>query len=168
VNPPHAKLLQRNQRHFIAFADDSRLLAAPMPDRLSQVVAAPQSDKRARILVVEDDALVAGYIRTVLDEAGYGVAGTAASGLEALALAARAKPMLALVDIRIAGPIDGIELACALRERFDVPAIFLSGMIDPAVAERAMTARPLGFLHKPFRPSQVFNAIERALKPSDR
>jgi CheY-like chemotaxis protein len=67
------------------------------------------------------------------------------------------------VDVRIAGPVDGIDVACALRERFDVPAIFLSGIVEPAILERAKTAHPLGFLHKPFRPSEVFNAIERAL-----
>ena len=114
------------------------------------------------ILIVEDEALVASYIEEVLAESGFRVAGIAASGPEALSLAAESRPSLALVDIRLTGPIDGIELACQLRERFAVPAIFLSGLIDAQTAERARMAQPLGFLPKPFLPSQVFNAIQRA------
>jgi CheY-like chemotaxis protein len=118
----------------------------------------------ARILVVEDDVLVASYIRDVLEESGFAIVGVASSGAEALALLERELPHLALVDIRLAGPIDGIEFACELRRRFDVPAIFLSGLHDPQTIERAKLARPLGFLEKPFRPSQVFNAIASALE----
>ena len=129
----------------------------------SQVVAEADAGKPASILIVEDEALVAAYIKEVLSESGFRVAGVAASGPEALALAADNKPRLALVDIRLTGPIDGIELACLLRERFDVPAIFLSGLVDEQTAKRAEVANPLGFLKKPFLPSQVFNAIERAL-----
>ncbi|HTV91072.1 MAG TPA: response regulator [Stellaceae bacterium] len=121
------------------------------------------SGKRVSILVVEDEALVASLITEVLGESGFAVAGIAASGPEALSLAAETNPALALVDIRLTGPIDGIELACLLREKFGVPAIFLSGLADPDTTERAAAAQPLGFLAKPFVPSRVFAAIERAL-----
>jgi CheY-like chemotaxis protein len=117
----------------------------------------------ARILVVEDDALVASYIRDVLEESGFVIVGVASSGPEALAFLDGELPHLALVDIRLTGPVDGIEFACELRRRFDVPSIFLSGMYDPETTERAKLARPLGFLQKPFRPSQVFNALAGAL-----
>jgi DNA-binding NarL/FixJ family response regulator len=125
---------------------------------------AAQRSGATQILVVEDDALVAGYIRDVLEESGYGVLGAASTGAEAFALAAAQQPRLALVDIMLAGPLDGIAVAQELRERFGVPSIFLSGVDDPAIIEQARIARPLGFLPKPFRPSQVFNALERALK----
>jgi two-component system, response regulator PdtaR len=128
-----------------------------------QVVAPPDRSKPISILIVEDEALIASYIEEVLGESGFRVAGIAASGAEALSLAAENRPALALVDIRLTGPIDGIELACQLREKFAVPAIFLSGLIDPQTTERARAAHPLGFLPKPFLPSQVFNAIQRAL-----
>ena len=134
-----------------------------MPSDEFQVVAPHDRSKAIGILIVEDEALVASYIEEVLGESGFRVAGIAASGPEALSLAAETGPDLALVDIRLTGPIDGIELACQLRERFAVPAIFLSGLIDAATTERARAAHPLGFLAKPFRPSQVFNTIERAL-----
>jgi CheY-like chemotaxis protein len=128
-----------------------------------QVVVPTDRSKPVSILIVEDEALIASYIEEVLGESGFRVAGIAASGPEALSLAAENQPSLALVDIRLTGPIDGIELACLLRERYDLPAIFLSGLADADTTARAQAAQPLGFLPKPFLPSQVFNAIQRAL-----
>jgi len=128
-----------------------------------QVVAPPDRSKPVSILIVEDEALIASYIEEVLGESGFRVAGIAASGPEALSLAAESHPSLALVDIRLTGPIDGIELACLLRQRFSLPAIFLSGLAGADTTARAQAAHPLGFLPKPFLPSQVFNAIQRAL-----
>jgi CheY-like chemotaxis protein len=136
---------------------------APVASDGFQVVAPHDRSKPISILIVEDEALVASYIEEVLGESGFRVAGIAASGPEALSLAAETSPALALVDIRLTGPIDGIELACQLREKFAVPAIFLSGLLDAQTTERARAAHPLGFLPKPFLPSQVFNAIQRAL-----
>ena len=128
-----------------------------------QVVVPTDGSKPVSILIVEDEALIASYIEEVLGESGFLVAGIAASGTEALSLAAENQPSLALVDIRLTGPIDGIELACLLRQRYDLPAIFLSGLADADTTARAQSAQPLGFLPKPFLPSQVFNAIQRAL-----
>jgi CheY-like chemotaxis protein len=135
----------------------------PVPSDEFEVVAKAGASKPTSILIVEDEALVASYIEEVLAESGFRVAGIAASGPEALSLAEETKPRLALVDIRLTGPIDGIELACQLRRKFALPAIFLSGLADEETTHRAQLAEPLGFLRKPFRPSQVFNAIERAL-----
>jgi CheY-like chemotaxis protein len=119
------------------------------------------------ILIVEDEVLIASYIEEVLAESGFGIAGVASSGVEALTVASQIKPDLALVDIKLAGPMDGIEVALLLRSRFGVPSIFLSGMAGPEIMRRALDAAPLGFLEKPFRPSQVFNALQRALARSE-
>jgi len=134
-----------------------------VPPNEFEVVAKAGASKPTSILIVEDEVLVASYIEEVLAESGFRVAGIAASGPEALSLAEETQPRLALVDIRLTGPIDGIELACLLRQKFALPAIFLSGLADDETARRAQLAEPLGFLRKPFRPSQVFNAIEQAL-----
>jgi len=115
------------------------------------------------ILIVEDEALIASYIQEVLEESGFTISGIASSGPEAISLVSANPPDLALVDIKLAGPMDGIEVAQLMRSRFNVPSIFLSGICDPETMERASSANPLGFLEKPFRPSQVFNALERAL-----
>jgi CheY-like chemotaxis protein len=130
---------------------------------LSQQVTEGGGRPRVNLLVVEDEALVASYIRDVLEESGFVVTGVASSGPEAISLASEEPIDLALVDIKLAGPMDGIEVARLLRDRFEVPSIFLSGLYDPETMERAKVAAPLGFLQKPFRPSQVFNALEKAL-----
>ena len=84
-------------------------------------------------------------------------------GPEAIGLAEQNRPDLALVDIRLSGPMDGIKVAQLLLERFGVPSIFLSGICDDQTIERALAVSSLGFLQKPFLPSQVFDAIDRAL-----
>ena len=134
-----------------------------MPGDGVEVVASGDTSKPPAILIVEDEALIAANIEEVLAESGFRVAGVASSALEALSIAEETRPRLALVDIRLPGDMDGIQLACRLRDEYGVPSIFLSGLLDSAITMRAREARPLGFLRKPFRPSQVFNAIERAL-----
>jgi CheY-like chemotaxis protein len=121
------------------------------------------TSKLLTILIVEDEALVAASIADMLEEMGFAVTGIAASGLEAIALVADRKPRLALIDIHLAGSVDGIELAGQLRDEHGIPAIFLSGAVGPEIAVRAQEVHPLGMMQKPFRPSEIFNAIERAM-----
>jgi DNA-binding response OmpR family regulator len=117
----------------------------------------------ARLLIVEDDVLLASSLEELLSDSGFEVVGVAGSAAAALSLAGERNPALALVDICLVGPVDGIELACRLREQYRMPAIFLSGLTGPETKERALQAQPLGFLRKPYRASQVFNTIQRAL-----
>ena len=120
--------------------------------------------RSARLLIVEDDFLLASALQELLGDSGFEVVGTAGSGAAALSLAKDRDPQLALIDIRLVGPIDGIELACRFRDEYRIATIFLSGLADPEARERAMIAEPLGFLRKPYRASQVYNAIEQALQ----
>ncbi len=129
-----------------------------------QVVAHLDTGKSAGVLIVEDETLIASFIDAMLGISGFRVVGIASSGPEALVLAAETRPALALVDIRLHGPLDGTELACLLRDRLAIPVIFVSGLLDREILQRAKAARPLGFIAKPFSPSQVFNAIDRALR----
>jgi two-component system, response regulator PdtaR len=134
-----------------------------------QVVAHPDTGKPTSVLIVEDQMLIASFIDAMLGVCGFRVAGIASSGPEALVLATETHPALALVDIRLNRPLNGTELACLLRNRLAIPAIFTFGPVDSEILRRANAARPLGFIAKPFSPSQVFNAIERALShPSAR
>src|SRR5260370_2349249 len=126
------------------------------------------ADVTARVWIVEDEAMVATDIADVVADAGFAVSGVASSGAEALLIAAEEGADLALVDIKLAGPMDGIEVARELRSRNGIGTIFLSGTDDPAVIQRAEIAAPLGFLQKPFLPSQEFNAMNRALKRAAR
>jgi CheY-like chemotaxis protein len=115
------------------------------------------------ILVVEDEPLVSGYICDVLEKFDFVVSGCASSGPEAIALAEQDRPRLAVIDIKLSGPANGIAVAQILRDQFDVPAIFLSGYWSEDLIERARAASPLCLLAKPFRPSQLCEAIRRAL-----
>lgn len=141
------------------------MVSSPTDTKVDAPAAAVK--RPASILIVEDEALVASYIQEVLEESGFVIAGIASSGAEAMSLASAGRPDLALVDIKLAGPMDGIEVAQLMRSRFNVQSIFLSGVCDPETMERAKSAAPLGFLEKPFRPSQVFNALQRALAELD-
>jgi two-component system, response regulator PdtaR len=132
-------------------------------NQLTDDLPAPARRRPPLILIVEDEALVASYIREVLEESGFVIAGVASSGPEAISLATATPPDLALVDIKLAGPMDGIEVAELMRRRFNTYSIFLSGVADPETMERARNVEHMGFLEKPFRPSQVFNALQRAL-----
>ena len=116
------------------------------------------------VLIVEDDSMVASYVADVLIEAGFQVAGVASTASEALSLAEQRSCVLALVDIRLPGPQDGIEIAGELRRRFGIGAIFLSGTSDPDHIARAKRVSPYGFLQKPFLPSQMYKALDKALK----
>ncbi|HLZ65863.1 MAG TPA: response regulator [Aliidongia sp.] len=116
------------------------------------------------VLIVEDDSMVATYVAEVLLEAGFEVAGVASTASEALSLAEQRACILALVDILLPGPKDGIEIAGELRRRFGIGAIFLSGTSDPEHVARAKRVSPYGFLQKPFLPSQMYKALDKALK----
>ena len=116
------------------------------------------------VLIVEDDSMVATYVAEVLVEAGFRVAGVASTASEALSLAEQTACVLALVDIRLPGPQDGIDIAGELRRRFGIGAIFLSGTSDPDHIARAKRVSPYGFLQKPFLPSQMYKALDKALK----
>jgi DNA-binding NarL/FixJ family response regulator len=119
------------------------------------------------ILVVEDDPLVASCVCDILGELEFAVLGAASSGPEALSLAEQDRPDLAVVDIRLSGPLDGVDIARVLTRRFGTAVIFLSGASDQTLFSRAQNVRPVKFLHKPFRPSQLLEAIDAArVKPA--
>ncbi|PYL01599.1 MAG: hypothetical protein DME18_00135 [Verrucomicrobia bacterium] len=118
---------------------------------------------KARILVVEDESLLAEDIQERLKNLGYEASALAFSGEEALAQAASAQPDLVLMDIRLKGEMDGIETARVLRERFSLPVIYLTGEADDATLERAKETEPLGYLLKPIEEKRLYSTIEIAL-----
>src|SRR5215208_7882135 len=125
-----------------------------------------QSVQRSRILIVEDEGIVAADIVMCLEDGGYEVTGVAASADDAILEASRTCPDLVLMDIRIQGNLDGIEAADLLYNRFGVPVIYLTAHGDPETLERAKKTEPMAFLLKPFRQAELTNAIEIALHKS--
>jgi signal transduction histidine kinase len=120
----------------------------------------------ARILVIEDEALISEDLKIRLTRFGYEVVGTAATSEEALRLAETARPDLVLMDIVLKGATDGIETASHIRNRFGTPIIFLSAWADADVLERAKTAMPYGYLVKPIEDRELKAAVEIAIYKS--
>jgi len=118
------------------------------------------------IFIVEDEVVVAKDIEQTLIELGYRVVGRAINGATALVEATQLKPDLILMDIGLAGGIDGVATAAAIREQTSIPVVFLSGLIDPATLDRAGATDSFGYLVKPFTPSVLRAAIEIAMRRS--
>lgn len=108
-----------------------------------------------RIVVVEDEALIALELEDLLAELGAEVVGTAMNAEEAIELAATQRPDCVTMDIRIQGPRDGISAALEIYRRFGIRAIFVSAYANPATAAQADAARPLGWLTKPIRANEL-------------
>lgn len=131
-----------------------------MPDLTSD----SPSVRSQRVLVVEDEHLVALYLEDALESLGYVCCGIAATAEDAVAITEAERPVAALVDIGLRGKSDGIALACELRERFRVSVIFLSGATDAETRQRAETAQPRGFLSKPCLEHELAEALGAALR----
>ncbi|MGD9765871.1 MAG: response regulator [Candidatus Binatia bacterium] len=117
----------------------------------------------ATILVVEDQAIVALDIKMTLTSLGYAVPDVATSGADAIGKVAALRPDLVLMDIHLPGAIDGIEAADAIRERFDVPVVYVTAYADPATLERARITEPYGYVLKPFEDAELRASVEMAL-----
>lgn len=118
---------------------------------------------KARILVVEDEFLVAHDISNMLIELGYEVAAIVSSAEDALAVIRNRAPDLILLDIRLKGPIDGIQAANIIKEEWAIPFIYLTAHADDLTLSRAKSSDPLGYLLKPFEFRELKTVIELAL-----
>jgi two-component system cell cycle sensor histidine kinase/response regulator CckA len=118
------------------------------------------TQKKHSILIVEDEGLVAQDLQMTLEEFGYDAFGIASSAEEAIRAASNRCPDLVLMDIRIKGNRDGIETAELLKQRFEVPVVYLTAHADDATIERAKKTSPHGYLLKPVRTAELKSAIE--------
>jgi C4-dicarboxylate-specific signal transduction histidine kinase len=118
---------------------------------------------RARVMVVEDDRIVARDISEQLGRIGHSVIGVTARGEAAVELAISNRPDLVLMDIRLEGDIDGIDAARQIRATCQIPVVFLTAYADDETVRRASQAEPFGYLLKPFEDLQLRTVIEMAL-----
>ena len=117
----------------------------------------------ATILIVEDEAIIAADLAGKLGRLGYLISGTTGFGEEAVNQAREQRPDLVLMDIRLAGTMDGIEAAEIIRREIDLPVIFLTAHSDQATLDRAKLAEPFGYILKPFEERELATNIEMAL-----
>ena len=116
-----------------------------------------------RILVVEDDTDIILSIKEGLEYHGYKVIGSAVSGEQALSMLERKTPDLVLMDIQLMGDMDGVETAEQVRSKFKIPVVYLTGLTDDKILDRAKLTDPYGYIVKPFELNELKAAIEIAL-----
>jgi diguanylate cyclase (GGDEF)-like protein len=126
-----------------------------------------RSVARTRVLVVEDEAIVAMDLAAELQQMGYEVIGTAGTAADALRLAELSPPDIALLDIRLQGASDGIDVAAALVGRLRIPILFLTADTDQTTLDRALRTAPAGYLAKPIGGATLRTTIEVALRNSE-
>jgi len=120
------------------------------------------SEAAHRILVVEDQRLIAADIENTLKKLGYVVVGNVSSGEDAISTSDRLRPELVLMDVRLRGEMDGIQAAETIRDRFNLPVVYLTAHTDEETILRAKKTTPFGYLVKPFNERELRATIEIA------
>jgi len=116
-----------------------------------------------RIMIVEDESIVAMGIKHKLEELGYNVIGVVATGEKAVETALKIEPDLILMDIVLKGDMDGIDAAQKIHNQLDIPIIYITAYSDEEVLKRARITEPYGYILKPFKKSEVNANIQMAI-----
>jgi CheY-like chemotaxis protein len=117
-----------------------------------------------RVLIVEDEVLTARAIANSLANLGYAVIGFARSGEEAIELATQARPDVVLMDITLKGAMDGVSATQRIQTSLDIPVIYLTASSDAETVKRALYSNPYGYITKPFREKDLYDAVRNALE----
>lgn len=125
------------------------------------------SGGRKRILIVEDERLIAAGLEATLTDLGYEVVGNVPSGEEAVQTAFATSPDLVLMDIQLRGDVDGIQAAARIHDRLDVPVTYLTAYADDETLGRAKITSPFGYVLKPYTERELRAAVEIALYRHD-
>lgn len=126
------------------------------------------SEGKIKILVVEDENIIALNLKENLESLGYIVVAIVVSGEKAIEKATQLRPDLVLMDIRLKGSIDGIEAARQIWEHLSIPVIYVTGHSDRSTLERAKITAPFGYILKPIKERELSIAIETALQRCER
>jgi DNA-binding LytR/AlgR family response regulator len=118
---------------------------------------------KTRILVVEDESIVAKDIQRTLEKLGYEVPATASSAESAFQKLEEVEPDLVFLDIKLKGEKDGVHIAEHIKDRYDIPVVFLTSFVDQDTIDRAKVTEPYGYLVKPFNEGDLKTTVEMAL-----
>ncbi len=116
-----------------------------------------------KILIVEDEYIIAGHIQMSLEKMGYLTCALVSSGEQAIREAEKEKPDLVMMDIMLKGKIDGIKAANHIKNHLNIPVVYLTAYADEEILKRAKVTEPFGFLVKPFQYKELYSTIEMAL-----
>jgi DNA-binding NarL/FixJ family response regulator len=123
--------------------------------------------RQEKILVVEDDTIIAITIEGRLKQFGYKVVGRASTAQDAIKKTIEFEPDLVLMDIHLKGPVDGIEAAQTIYGIYNIPVVYLTAFSDENTLERAQKTSPFGYIVKPFSDSTLKTSIKLALLKHD-
>lgn len=118
---------------------------------------------KKKILIVEDESIIAEDISDSLISLGYRITGMVYSGEEAIEAAAKCRPDLVLMDVNLQGEIDGITAAAEIRARFQIPVVYLTAYADENTLRRVNATKPFGYIVKPFEEKNLHTTIQLAL-----
>jgi len=116
-----------------------------------------------KVLIVEDDPLIAEDIRELLSEMKYSIVGVAYNKVSALGFLKNDTPQIALLDINLGNNTDGIGIAEVINEQYKIPFIYLTSYATKIILEKVKHTHPMGYIVKPFNEQDLFTAIEIAL-----
>jgi DNA-binding NarL/FixJ family response regulator len=126
-------------------------------------MTAPKAVPTPRILIVDDEFIIASSLALQVEEMGYEVCGTAATAQEAIDLAGAFRPDVVLMDVRLKGEEDGVDAALAIHKLIGAKVIFITGSREPATMARIQEDHPSAVLFKPIYGQQLRTAVEAAL-----
>jgi DNA-binding NarL/FixJ family response regulator len=150
---------QHHAGHFVSPSEQDRTASPPAEEaRRMQDMQRP-----VRVLIVEDDFLIAMQTEIALTAAGFEIVGPATTAEEAVELAREAQPWLAVMDIRLASSRDGIDAARELYEDFAIRCIFATAHDDAHTRGRAEPYAPLGWLPKPYTMASLVTVVAEAV-----
>ncbi len=118
---------------------------------------------KIKILIIEDELIIAESMRMMLEELDYEVIGIASDSAEAFDILLKDVPDIALVDLMLRHNEDGVELARSIKQQHDLPVIFITSLSDKVTVERAKEVHPEGYIVKPFEKKDLYTSIEIAL-----
>ena len=116
-----------------------------------------------RVLIVEDEAILAFTLKRILESAGHDVIGTTAYGEAAVESAVSGRPDIVLMDIFLKGEMNGIEAATLINEKVNASIIFITGNSDAATHEQAMRTGPAAYIQKPVQKKEILEAMRLAI-----
>ena len=119
--------------------------------------------QKLKVLIVEDEMILASDIRMQLQNEGYNVVGIAKNGEKAINLTKERNPDIILMDIAIKGEIDGVETAEEIHKFYDVPIVYITAYFDDKTLNRAIKTEPYGYIIKPFQDGQIHCTIVLAI-----
>jgi CheY-like chemotaxis protein len=118
---------------------------------------------KKRILIVEDEGIVALDLKQMVERIGYTVPAVVRSGEDAVEQATALQPDLILMDIRLKGEMDGVDATETIQEQIDIPVVYVTAFVDRLTLKRARSTQPQGYVFKPLDPQELKFVIKQAL-----